>query len=78
MDTAYLCIHGFNGGLEEIDYLARYLKDRNLDVCPVALAGHGEGKKRLKESSPADWFESAEREADKLIKEYKHIVFIGF
>lgn len=77
-DTAYLIIHGFGGALDEIEYLAEYLKRKGLKVHTVLLAGHGATKKELQKSDYTDWIDSVRLAVTALLKEYRHIVFLGF
>ena len=76
--TAYLIIHGFAGGLHEVDYLALYLRSKGLDVHTVLLSGHGGTKKELHKTSHADWIHSASEAVGHLRKEYRRIVILGF
>lgn len=77
-DTAYLIIHGYNGGLFEIEYLAEHLLAKGLDVHTVLLAGHGDSRSQLRKSSHSDWIDSVRQAVEILQKEYRQVVFIGF
>ncbi|MDR3289116.1 MAG: alpha/beta fold hydrolase [Peptococcaceae bacterium] len=77
-EDAYVIVHGFGGDLGEIEYLARAMRARGLDVYPVLLAGHGKTKAYLKKYSYRDWIESVKITVHSLRQEYRSIHFLGF
>ena len=73
-----LIIHGFGGGLFEIESLADYLKERDyITACPK-LKGHTGIGKDMKTADYKDWIKSAEAELIKLMEKTENIALIGF
>ena len=73
-----LIIHGFGGGVHEVNPLAKYLTDLGYEVvCPV-LKGHSQGRKEMVEAEHADWVESAELELLRLKDSGDEVIPIGF
>jgi carboxylesterase len=73
-----LVIHGFGGGVHEVDPLAKHLTDLGYKVaCPV-LKGHSQGRKEMVEAKHQDWVESAEHELLRLKESGDEIILIGF
>ena len=77
-DTAYLIIHGFAGYLDDIDYLAEYLRKKGLDVHTTVLPGHSDTKKALRQSTHMCWINHVRDTINALKTEYHQIVYIGF
>lgn len=73
-----LIIHGFGGGIFEIESLAEHLTDRGyIAACPK-LKGHTGIGKDMKTADYKDWISSAEAELIKLMEKTKNIAIIGF
>ncbi|MCL2772664.1 MAG: alpha/beta fold hydrolase [Oscillospiraceae bacterium] len=70
MDKIYIIIHGFAGGLYEIEPLYDFLQSENLNVHCITLAGHGKTRKDLSGFSYKDWIESAVVQVKNIKKEY--------
>ncbi|MDD2361429.1 MAG: alpha/beta hydrolase [Oscillospiraceae bacterium] len=77
-NRAYIIIHGFGGGLEEIGYLKEYLIKNDISPRCVLLAGHGGTKKELRKSKYMDWIRSGEQALEKAKNEYDSVVLMGF
>ncbi len=79
-DFACIVVHGFAGGLYEIEYLVNQLNCSGIDTFPVILAGHGIGqtKKELSEYTYKQWVSSARIQIEEIAEKYKNFVFIGF
>lgn len=78
MDRAYIIIHGFGGGLDEIEYLKQYLLKNDIPAQTILLAGHGGTKKELGKSTYMDWIGSADTFLKKIKNDYDRITLIGF
>lgn len=73
-----LIIHGFGGGLYEVEPLASYLASLGYEVvCPV-LKGHGLSRKEMSKAKYKEWIASAEQELIKLRESGDEIILIGF
>ena len=73
-----LIIHGFGGGLYEVEPLASYLAALGYEVmCPV-LKGHGLSRKEMSRAKYKEWIASAEEELIKLRESGDEIILIGF
>jgi len=77
-NRAYIIIHGFGGGLNEIEYLKEYLFKHDISAQSVLLAGHGSTKKELSKSTYMDWIQSGDRALVKVKNEYDSVALIGF
>ncbi|MDD2216243.1 MAG: alpha/beta fold hydrolase [Eubacteriales bacterium] len=76
--TKCLIIHGFGGGVHEVEPLAKYLVSLGYEVsCPV-LKGHSGSRKEMKKATYKDWIDSAEQELLRLKETTDEIVVIGF
>lgn len=73
-----LIIHGFGGGIFEIESLADYLTDRDYIVACPKLKGHTGIGKDMKTADYKDWINSAEAELVKLMEKTQNIAIIGF
>lgn len=74
---AVLIIHGFAGGVYDLEYLATTLElNPRLDVYTFTLPGHtGENTKKI---TKEDWIEKCEDKLEFLIKNgYKNVYLIG-
>ena len=76
--TKCLIIHGFGGGVHEVEPLAKYLVNLGYEVsCPV-LKGHSRFRKEMNKATYKDWIYSAEQELLRLKETTDEIVVIGF
>ncbi len=76
--TGCLIIHGFSGGVYEVEPLAGYLAKEGFEtVCPE-LKGHTGRRRDIAFVSYKDWIASAEEELVKLKSECEKIAMIGF
>lgn len=74
----FVIIHGFAGGLQEIEPLSNFLNDKGyLTACPV-LDGHTGMRKDLKKTNYEEWIASAEDSLLKLKKQCNKVFIVGF
>lgn len=73
-----LIIHGFAGGIHEIELLGQYLESRGFDVACPKLKGHTGRSRDLAGVSYREWIASAEEELIKLKALCDRIILIGF
>jgi carboxylesterase len=74
-----LLIHGFTGSPYEISPLAEHLAAHtDWLIRTPTLAGHGNQKASLKETSWKDWIASAEQELQKMVEDCEEVFVIGF
>ncbi|MDF2677732.1 MAG: esterase [Bacillota bacterium] len=73
-----LVIHGFGGGLHEVESLALFLNDTGYDVSCPKLKGHTGKRQDMKKATYEDWINSAEIELIKLLEQNSEVVIIGF
>lgn len=73
-----LIIHGFGGGLFEIESLADYLIERGYIVACPKLKGHTGIGRDMKTADYKDWIKSAEEDLVKLMEKTQNIAIIGF
>ncbi len=73
-----LVIHGFGGGLHEVESLALFLSDNDYDVICPTLKGHTGKRHDMKKATYEDWINSAEIELIKLLEKNNEVVIIGF
>ena len=76
--TGCLVIHGFGGGIYEIESLANQLKDDGYKVACPRLKGHTGNRKHMIRATYLDWINSAETELVKLRQKTDEVVLIGF
>jgi len=78
MAALVLLIHGFGGGVHEVEPLAAYLSDRGYKVvCPV-LAGHSDTRKAMKKATWNDWIDTVERDLLASREPFDEVTAIGF
>jgi len=81
MENIYIIIHGFAGGIYEVEPLYNFLRSKKLNVHSILLAGHGKTKKELSGFSYKDWIKSAVVQIKKIQRLYAQnagLTFIGF
>jgi len=77
----YIIIHGFAGGIYEIEPLYDFLRGKGLNAHSILLAGHGGTRRDLSRVSYGDWIRSAVDQVNEILKEYggeTGINLIGF
>lgn len=74
---AILCIHGFAGGIHDIEDVANYLElNKNFDVFAFTLPGHDEGL--FIKTKKEDWIKACEDKINWLIdNDYDSIYLVG-
>ncbi|MHC1719157.1 MAG: alpha/beta hydrolase [Clostridiaceae bacterium] len=76
--TKCMIIHGFGGGVHEVEPLASYLTGLGYEVvCPV-LKGHSSTRKEMRKSTCEEWIASAEEELLRMKEAGGEILLIGF
>lgn len=80
MTIGVLCIHGFSGGVYEVQPLVEYLKqETNWIFQTPTLSGHGEAKSlNLKGYKASHWLKDAELSYMDLAKRVDEVIVIGF
>lgn len=73
-----LFIHGFTGGIFEIEPLAEHMSRNRYACTTFTLHGHGGSRLELKQSSRQHWFNSAEEQLKRLQASGGGIHLIGF
>src|SRR6476469_3635383 len=76
--VACLLIHGFTGSPPEMRWLGTYLAERGVHVNGVRLAGHGTRPEELNDLTWRDWLRSASEGLEKLKRNGRKVVIIGF
>ncbi|MEL1135774.1 alpha/beta fold hydrolase [Desulfitobacterium sp. THU1] len=76
--TKCLLIHGFGGGVHEVQPLADHLMGHRYEVFCPTLKGHSATKKDMKKATYTEWIDSAERELLRLKEAGDEILLIGF
>jgi carboxylesterase len=76
--TGCLVIHGFGGGIHEIETLADHLKEEGYQVACPRLKGHTGNRVHMKKATYQDWIASAETELIRLRQKTDDIVLVGF
>ncbi|WP_037288966.1 alpha/beta hydrolase [Saccharibacillus sacchari] len=75
---ACLLIHGFTGGVHEMEPLADFLKKKGFDVSTFTLSGHGGSRKEMQDAGNREWIASAEEQLKLLLSKYDRVHLIGF
>jgi len=75
---ACLLIHGFTGGVHEMEPLADFLEKKGFDVSTFILSGHGGSRKEMQDAGNREWIASAEKELKLLLSKYNRVHLIGF
>lgn len=76
--TGCLVIHGFGGGIHEIETLADHLKEEGYQVACPRLKGHTGNRIHMKKATYQDWIASAETELIRLRQKTDDVILIGF
>ncbi|NGZ74399.1 alpha/beta hydrolase [Saccharibacillus alkalitolerans] len=77
METCLL-IHGFTGGVHEIEPLADYLKVEGFGTVTFTLSGHGGSRGDMRRAGRREWIASAEKELLALLDGQAAVHLIGF
>ncbi|WP_379134632.1 alpha/beta hydrolase [Paenibacillus sp. sgz500958] len=77
MDSC-LFIHGFTGGIFEIEPLSRYMEQHDYHCMTFTLRGHGGTRRDLLQTSRHDWQQSAEEKLAELLDGNDRVHLIGF
>lgn len=75
---ACLLIHGFTGGVHEMEPLADFLEKKGFEVGTFTLSGHGGSRKEMQDAGNREWIASAEEELKRLLVNYECVHLIGF
>ncbi len=71
-----LVIHGFAGGIYEVEPLCQHLAQQGLDCLAVQL--HGTTLAEIAQTTADDWLRAALREYHKLAARYEKVAIVGF
>jgi carboxylesterase len=77
-ENVVILVHGFGGGIFEMQLLADFLETNGYDVFLPILRGHEEERKDIKKYGYTDWVYSVEQYVKKAFDEYESVYFIGF
>ncbi|MEJ8305445.1 alpha/beta hydrolase [Saccharibacillus sacchari] len=75
---ACLLIHGFTGGVHEMEPLADFLQKKGFEVGTFTLSGHGGSRKEMQDAGNREWIASAEQELKTLLLNNERVHLIGF
>ncbi|NTW72439.1 MAG: alpha/beta fold hydrolase [Eubacteriaceae bacterium] len=76
--TKCLILHGFGGGVHEVEPLAKALLDDGYEVFCPTLKGHSGTRKEMTEATYQDWIDSAEKILLESNEPNDKFVIIGF
>lgn len=77
-DICVISIHGFSSAPKEVEKIAHYLNQNNLNVYAPRLKGHGTVPEDLKGLRYSDWYNSVSRAITIATLKYKKIYLLGF
>ncbi|OWA37260.1 hypothetical protein B9G55_04120 [Saccharibacillus sp. O16] len=75
---ACLLIHGFTGGVHEMEPLAEFLTIKGFRATTFTLSGHGGSRRDMQDAGSREWMASAEEELKRLLDEQEQVHLIGF
>ena len=73
-----IAIHGFSSAPKEMEKLALYLNNKNLNVYTPRLDGHGTTPEDLKTKTWQDWYNSISRTITLASLKYEKVFIVGF
>ena len=73
-----IAIHGFSSARKEMEKLALYLNNKNLNVYTPRLDGHGTTPEDLKTKTWQDWYNSISRTITLASLKYEKVFIVGF
>lgn len=76
--TKCFIIHGFGGGVYEVEPLAQYLRNLNYEVLCQILKGHCSTGKDMRRTKYTDWLQCVEKDLLEWIDEGDDVILIGF
>ena len=77
-DICIIAIHGFSSAPKEMEKLAIFLNNKNLNVYTPRLDGHGTTPEDLKTKSWQDWYNSISRAITLISLKFEKIFVVGF
>ena len=77
-DIGVILVHGYSAAPKELEDLAEYLNQHNMNVYQVRLKGHGTTPNNMEDVSFNDWYDSFNRGYAALKSRYSKIFFVGF
>ena len=77
-DICVISIHGFSSAPKEVEKIAHYLNQYNLNVYAPRLKGHGTVPEDLKGLRYSDWYNSVSRAITIATLKYNKIYLLGF
>ena len=77
-DICVITIHGFSSAPKEVEKIAHYLNQYNLNIYAPRLKGHGTVPEDLKDMRYSDWYTSVSRAITIASLKYSKIYLLGF
>lgn len=77
-DTCVIAIHGFSSAPKEVEKLALFLNNHNINVYAPRLKGHGTVSEDLKNTTWNNWYDSLSRAIVIATLRYKKVFLLGF
>ena len=77
-DVCVITLHGFSSAPKEVEKIAQYLHQSDLNVYAPRLKGHGTVPEDLKDITYHDWYDSVSRAIAIATLKYKKIYLLGF
>ncbi|MBI5466809.1 MAG: alpha/beta fold hydrolase [Candidatus Kerfeldbacteria bacterium] len=76
-ETGCLIIHGYGGSIGDYRQCAELLQQQGLTVLGLRLAGHGQGKAALRQTTVTDWQASVESGWQELRSRCRRTIIMG-
>ena len=77
-NSCVIVVHGFSSAPKEMQNLALFLNENNLNVITPRLSGHGTVPEDLKTKTWQDWYKSVSRSITIASLQYKKVYIVGF
>lgn len=77
-DVCVIALHGFSSAPKEMQKIAQYLNQHNLNVYAPRLKGHGTVAEDLKNTTYQDWYNSVSRAIIIASLKYTKVFLLGF
>ena len=77
-DICIIALHGFSSAPKEVEKIAKYLNQYELNVYAPRLKGHGTVPEDLKNITYNDWYDSVSRAITIATLKYKKVYLLGF
>lgn len=77
-DICVIALHGFSSAPREVEKIAKYLNQYDINVYAPRLKGHGTVPEDLKDITYQNWYDSVSRSVTIATLKYKKIYLLGF